>query len=391
MADGLCEVINENAALSDQTLPTLAALAADAPSFITEVVSIVVGATLMASASLSDEINGISTARVEESAAIGDAAFTIGTFQGLAEEAFGAADRVRFTLVDTLEASAAITDAAVDSEPITLLHESATLSDVALPVSGRQATALESARLSDALVPVKSATLGDAAAVSDAALGTLPSVEVINESGAFADEVTSAGAAASVLAESGALSDALQATVSAQAEVPEEATIEGEAVLAASGAAWAAPTDTFAMSRWLLRDANSIAESDGALLVAGPGGIFRMDDGADDAGGELIEAQVRGGLGDLGTPSLKRTSAFYLGYQSAGTLRVTVGSIPSGVEESYSYLFPPRRAEVPVPGKAKLGRGQRARYWRITLENVDGADFTVHEALMDVEAMSRRA
>jgi hypothetical protein len=92
----------------------------------------------------------------------------------------------------------------------------------------------------------------------------------------------------------------------------------------------------------------------------------------------------------MGSSQIKRASYYYAGYESDGTLAVTVGCIPAGAEQSFTYTLPARHASDPTPGRAKLGRGMRSRYWRFTVENVEGSDFTIVDQRLIFESTSRR-
>jgi hypothetical protein len=175
-----------------------------------------------------------------------------------------------------------------------------------------------------------------------------------------------------------------------------------DAVLAAgaAGGAWAAPTDTFAMSRYTLPAPRAVGLVNGVILVACEDGIYALT-GADDHGAP-IAAHLESGLIDIGVPATrdqgardtgdphqKRSSDVYIAYHG-GALRFGIGVTSSGIEERYWYDFPARTATDPTSNRAKIGRGARSRFWRFLLENVDGGDFDVKEQRVLMNPTKRR-
>jgi hypothetical protein len=165
------------------------------------------------------------------------------------------------------------------------------------------------------------------------------------------------------------------------------------------GTAWAASTDTYAMSRYAWNRQRGIGVIDGRLVLAGDGGFYELT-GADDNGAK-VAALVTGGLIDIGVPStrdqnaretgdqrLKRTHTVIIGYKG-GPFEFGVGETGHGVESRYWYPFIERDATDFCSSKAKLGRGLRSRYWRFLLRNVDGAGGMVKEQRVIVESTSR--
>ncbi|MBX9914094.1 MAG: hypothetical protein K2Y25_09355 [Pseudomonadaceae bacterium] len=157
-----------------------------------------------------------------------------------------------------------------------------------------------------------------------------------------------------------------------------------EAVNAGSGGTiWTAMTESFGMSQFDGGDINSLAVVDGVLCVTDGTGLHALD--ASIAG----EAVVATGLMDMGE-KLQRATHCYAGYQSGAALKLLVGNTESGNETTYTYLLEPRTANVAVPGKAKLGRGIKSRYWRFTVRNQPGQSFQLHDLLLQNDETSRR-
>ena len=49
-----------------------------------------------------------------------------------------------------------------------------------------------------------------------------------------------------------------------------------------------------------------------------------------------------------------------------------------------------READQPRNNRIKIGKGLNSAYWRISINNVDGADFTVSSIAADTAASRRR-
>jgi hypothetical protein len=390
MADEICEVINEYIDASDSTRLDITPVFNEAASVITEAVTIALLSVLAATGDFSDAAQGNSAALVQEQGTLSESASHVGVFESTAADTADFSDALVVSRAELVEEEADFSDAASAAPPPATLAEEGALSDAALPATKMLVVVAEAADFAEAAGLMRSEVLAEEADASDAAIGTMLQGEEVSEEGDFSDAIAHIAHAGAVLAEVGDFADALAAAVSYTLTVNEEAVIEDMAYSGAAGGAWTMPTDTFAMSRWAGLPFNSIAEIDGKLYAASGDGLYRLDRAVADAGGIEVDASIRGGLTDFGDPSLKHASYYYLGYQSAGTMRVTVGYIPAGVEQSASYQMPARVANDPVPGRTKLGRGMRSLYWRVTLENVEGADFTIHAQSMLVDGSSRR-
>ena len=92
---------------------------------------------------------------------------------------------------------------------------------------------------------------------------------------------------------------------------------------------------------------------------------------------------------DLGTAEVKRVDNIYFGYTSPGQLAVTVETKDSGHSPA-KYLLEKRAATAPRNSRVTPGKGMWGRYWRFTVQNVDGAAFEVHDATVDIAVSPRR-
>lgn len=151
--------------------------------------------------------------------------------------------------------------------------------------------------------------------------------------------------------------------------------------------AWLMNTETTAASWYDNFDFESIAQLPGKVLAVGPDGLYELT-GATDAG-EQIDARVASGFTDFGAPQTKRLDTMYFGYTSESRISVTAETYESGHPPT-TYFLEQRAADVPRNSRVVPGKGLWGRYWRLTIRNVGGADFEVHDATADVAVSARR-
>jgi hypothetical protein len=152
--------------------------------------------------------------------------------------------------------------------------------------------------------------------------------------------------------------------------------------------AWVINTETAAAAWYNNFDFESIAQPNGAnALAVGPDGIYEMTGSDDD--GVKINSTVQSGFTDFGDPHQKRVDAFYFGYTSTGQLSETV-EVMDSYKNPATYILEQRSASQPRNSRIQVGKGLFGRYWRMTLNNVDGADFEISDASADIAVSNRR-
>lgn len=151
--------------------------------------------------------------------------------------------------------------------------------------------------------------------------------------------------------------------------------------------AWLMNTETTAASWYDNFDFESIAQPPGKVLAVGPDGLYELGGSTDS--GEQIDAEVVSGFADFGAAQTKRVDNLYFGYTSEGRISVTTETYESGHPPS-TYFLEQRAADAPRNSRVTPGKGLWGRYWRMTIRNVDGADFEVHDATVDIAVSSRR-
>ena len=151
--------------------------------------------------------------------------------------------------------------------------------------------------------------------------------------------------------------------------------------------AWVMNTETSAGSWYDNYDFESMVSWQGREYGVGPDGIYELTGAVDD--GELIEASVESGFVDFGVAQQKRLDNLYFGYTSDGRLSVQTEVYESGTPPR-TYLMDSHEAAAPRNNRVTPGKGLYGRYWRLTIKNVDGANFDVHDASVDLAISARR-
>lgn len=151
--------------------------------------------------------------------------------------------------------------------------------------------------------------------------------------------------------------------------------------------AWVMNTETTAVSWYNNFDFESIAQPPGKVLAVGPDGLYELCGSTDS--GEQIDAEVVSGFSDFGIAQTKRVDNLYFGYTSEGRISVTTETYESG-HPPFTYYLEQRAASAPRNSRVTPGKGLWGRYWRMTIRNVDGADFEVHDAAVDIAVSTRK-
>lgn len=126
---------------------------------------------------------------------------------------------------------------------------------------------------------------------------------------------------------------------------------------------------------------NSLTRFNGQDLGANDNGIFKLDDGdfdyTDASNYDEIEAFIELPTSDWGIENQKRIRSAYLGLEANGELALI---FTDDEGNDYRYEVVPdfmanKQHSVRVTAGRKNGKG---RYWRLRLENINGADFSLN-------------
>jgi len=119
---------------------------------------------------------------------------------------------------------------------------------------------------------------------------------------------------------------------------------------------------------------NSMCVFQGQPLATSVDGLYSLDDANDDDGTD-INSYVEFPTSDLGQLVAKRFRKMYIGYETSGSIVVTV-KVDGDIEQSYT-LSPDQVGQIQHRGILPMSRSQKGVYWIFKVENVDGADFSV--------------
>jgi len=270
-------------------------------------------------------------------------------------------ERLRVLHADSAQAADLVLDrvAAVVSE-----HAAITDEVIAHRHAGSQI--IELARAHDAAPSFGRALTIDVAEAGDWSGGRLHAAVLAVDSAALADEAMDARGSGS------------QAPAADQAHIASEvldhlhaAVLVSDAALAAdqviqqgaaTGQAWTANADTWAMSRWAPLQFTGLVVIDGQLFGLSDAGVHAVDTPQPQAA-VLATAPV-----DVGKGMLVHPLQAFLEYQlEDGAASMDVTTTQSGQAATYSYPLEAEPAAALTNGRFRFGRGLRGRHFSFTL------------------------
>lgn len=130
--------------------------------------------------------------------------------------------------------------------------------------------------------------------------------------------------------------------------------------------------------------ADSFCELNGTLYAVGPVGIMVFE-GSDLNNGAVINSRIAKGDMTFGTSKLKTITDFYMLCRTRGQVKVSVWSETSAGNVTTNDDF-----DVLHGFKSDLPRGVKGRQLGVAIENVDGADFKLHELEFEVDISEHR-
>jgi hypothetical protein len=245
------------------------------------------------------------------------------------------------------------------------------------------AMALSSVQSTDQMVANSDAV--DSFGVNDALAALSAFSHLVTDSFAMDDVPSSVGTMLITVGETVVLDDTLSISQTINGLINEgitfsvALTLDGETYLA-----WVMNTETYGVTNYENFRFNSMCGFNGAYYATDGTKIYRLDGQTDD--GTAIDAEISLGASDFGSAFLKRMERAYLGLRADGqmVLKVitdekaedwyTLESVPSALGESH----------------VKIGKGLKARYWRLALRNKGGSDFTLDSLRLLPLKLSRR-
>jgi len=121
---------------------------------------------------------------------------------------------------------------------------------------------------------------------------------------------------------------------------------------------------------------NSYCQLGNSYLAANEDGVYSINEDA-TADGTDIDAYFKLPRTDFGIPNDKRLRAMYLGYETDGSLLITITPDEDSTRAKSFILAGRISTQKQHSGRIPLRRDLRGRYFDFKFANVDGADFSI--------------
>lgn len=391
-----CDISEESAVLNDAILTTIITTETDA-AVLDDAITHTLGVTTTDVALIGDESASRVSFTVTESAVIaGNLTNSPLTITSSTTETARIRDAITSKVADITNDAAIITDV-VTARLTSFLIEVAGVHDSLLAPQVSSNLTTDTAVITDRLLQISSSLTTEVGVLDDAAFSRAIATSISTEVAQLASSLLGGAVVSNTTVEVGQLGDDAFSTLRAVTVTTEVAQLDDALLVAHAGIGWAAPTDSFAMSRYEAFPLASLAVIDGYLVGANDDGLFLLtgdtDQGAPIAaaiGGDLTDA-IDGSDGPQSAAALRRPTYLHVGYATDGVLRFVLSETESGAEVAHTYDLPARLAAATVTNRVKLGRGLRSRFWRCRFENVAGSDFDINDGRIDFALLQRRA
>lgn len=231
----------------------------------------------------------------------------------------------------------------------------------------------ESGLVSDAYVARVGAVyqMIEQAQALDENTGVLHTIQLVSESAAATDVVSSEGSIFNYMMSEGAI-----ALV--------RLNIGGELFTG-----WVLNTKTLASSEYQFADLefNSACKHGDRYLMAAEDGIYEF---TEDADVETVMTYIKTGKMDFGSDKRKRVVNSYMVYSAKGQMQLKVTISENGQLQTYTYQMQPFAADdTPDVRRFDIGKGLKSRYWQFEIVG-EGADPIFDEIGMLPVVLSRR-
>lgn len=173
------------------------------------------------------------------------------------------------------------------------------------------------------------------------------------------------------------LNDGLSGFINGRPNFPTDGTAEQNRV-------WVANIDTGATSQYDRYGFNSFMKIGEEYYGVAEDGIYRLEDGDDDAGLD-IESLLETGRSMLGTTQRKRVVNVYVGVGSSGRLLLKVEA------DGREFIYEARNSsELLSTKRFDIGRGLSGGYYNFTLMNQDSDEFAIEQVSFEPIILSRK-
>lgn len=150
-------------------------------------------------------------------------------------------------------------------------------------------------------------------------------------------------------------------------------------------------TTNKAPSQYLNIPFTSVVEFGGELVWFGESGIY--EEGGNTDNGTAISAWFDTPLHDFGKREQKELAAFDIGYETSGSLTLTITGDEDTTNARAFTLAPVRAGQLQQDNTKTLPKHKygRKRYWGVRVANVGGCDFSVDYLALAPVILKRRA
>ena len=208
-------------------------------------------------------------------------------------------------------------------------------------------------------------------------------IAVMNSSGTVTGLLAVQVLIDSLLKSSGVVSGAVTPQLTVQAVMTALANASNLVFDEGSPTVWALNTKNAGTTRYNNFAFNSFAKINGSYYGVKKDGIYKLT-GANDAG-SAIAAAVNFGKTDFGTSRLKSLTQCYVGVASTGAVVLKV------IADGQTYIYTARDSSTALgTQRVDLGRGFRANYFDLELQNSNGGAFDLASIEFTPIPLSRR-
>jgi len=376
-----CELLESSGASTDALAFQLDSPLSDTANALSAIV-VAVALALSSEGAATDELVGEHLHNLSAAAVVSEVVTAhVITSENLVERA-QASDAVTQQVTAVVAETAAATDTLVGTAE-TPLAETANATD-ALSIELTSAFT-STAAATDAVEISFTNDLSSTAAATDAVVAGLAAYEVLSSSGDATDTVAIVFSPTLNVTERAAATDAAAQHLVATQNLISRGVAFDFFVEDLTGAALWMNTETTAGARFPAYPFNSLAQHGEYLLGVGDAGLYIIDTGDTDAGGD-IDARVMTGLMDFGDPHNKVLDGMILSGTSDGKINVTVKSAQG------EFIYPTHlsTAEQAKNNRAQLGRGFNSVYYGFEFSNVNGNDFKISSAHLELGTTNRK-
>ncbi len=376
MSDNPCDIEISGGHLADFIRSGLQEVVVSS-GIVASVLAVGLAVTTIDAGHVSDTLTSTKGIQVLEVGHVGD--FASGTSHGvsLMLDKGRVRDRVYQGMLDAKIDAGHVGDMFVDRVP-SLVGEVGRVGDLVLQTATGGRTTIERGKVRDFFVRRTSDVIADSGLISDFAWQSARQQDSVLEHGHAGDLLLSFSATVDYLAERGHVGDLLSGSAATSQLVSDEGLAEDWVADDRGSVLWTAECETMGMSRLQAHGLESLALLNGQLLGCSPAGLHAFTGPS--------APKIATGVTDYGSGFEKRAGYVYVGYNGQ-PLTITVTASAEGDAVSYDYPMPARTANFSSPGKAKLGRGLRSRYWQFTLS---GPQFTLNDVELIMDNTSRK-